>query len=276
MLKKHLPWVVAVLAFGACSDDTTSGPAVGLAPSFRREDDRRDVVRLERIGHPVWRPVDFHLFSAPLGTPDDGFAEFFTTILSLLPEPNHQFHPQLGVGPGTPHAPPYDGELRRGFAAQGFHEGRVFGASEFSGANGIYTAWMVVPDPGTTGSSPDFASGPIVPNTLFPMTLRGVMTRNGKVYDRDFANFTVPPLDESLTPPFDVDGHSHFPVFIGEATVFGPAGVGPAGNYKYTIRMTDQEGNGWIIHAHYAVKKKVVRVSTALGRRSAERERRSS
>jgi hypothetical protein len=62
--------------------------------------------------------------------------------------------------------------------------------------------------------------------------------------------------DPSLTPSFQVEGHSHFPFFTAEATIFGPAGVGPQGNYKYTITMTDQQGNGWTIHAHFVVKKK--------------------
>ena len=34
-------------------------------------------------------------------------------------------------------------------------------------------------------------------------------------------DFDVPPLD-AINPPFDVDGHSHFPVFIADNTDFGP------------------------------------------------------
>ncbi len=225
--------------------------------SDRTGQSQHSVVRLERIGNPIWRPVDFHLFSAPIGTPASGFEEFVTTALSLLPPPKHQFHPQLIVGPGSPHAPPYDTELAQGVAALGFDEARVFGVSGFSGVNGIYLVWMVVPAPGTTGSSPDFASGPIIPNTLFPITITGVSTRNSEVFDPALASFAVPPLDDpSLSPSFDVEGHSHFPVFIADAAVFGPDGVGPAGNYKYTVTMADHQGNGWTIHAHFVVKKK--------------------
>ena len=35
--------------------------------------------------------------------------------------------------------------------------------------NAIYFAFMLVPDPGITGSSRDFASGPVIPNSLFPL-----------------------------------------------------------------------------------------------------------
>jgi hypothetical protein len=251
----------------ACHEDASQPLGPGAEPTLPRtapapRADRagpaqQSVVRLERVGEPIWRPVDFHVFSAPIGTPETGFEEFVTTALSLLPPPNHRLHPQLLVGPGDPHAAPYDKELAQGVAALGFEERRVFGASEFTGVNGIYLVWMVVPDPGTTGSSPDFASGPIIPNTLFPITITGVSTRNNELFDAALANSTVPALnDPSLTPPFDVEGHSHFPFFIAEATIFGPGDVGPAGNYKYTISMTDQEGNGWTIHAHYVVKAK--------------------
>jgi hypothetical protein len=249
----------------ACGENTSQPTDPGsslsrregtVAPASRAGPAQHSVARLERLGDPIWRPVDFHLFSAPIGSFETGFQEFVNTALSLLPPPNHQFHPQLLVGPGAPHAPPYDTELAQGVAAQGFEEGRVFGASDFSGTNGIWFVWMVVPDPGTTGSSPDFASGPIIPNTLFPITVRIVTTRNGEVFDTS-ATSAVPPLnDPSLDPSFDVEGHSHFPYFVADAAIFGPAGVGPAGNYRYTITMTDQQGNGWTINAHFVVKKK--------------------
>jgi hypothetical protein len=250
----------------ACGENTPQPLGPGSEPSQRAAPapavrgaipTQQSLVHLERIGDPIWRPVDFHLFSAPIGSPSNNFEGFFNTVSSLLPEPNHEPHPQLTIGPGAPHAPPYESELAQGVAALGFEEGRVFDASEFSGTNGIYFVWMTVPDPGTTGSSPDFASGPIIPNTLFPITITGVSTRNGKVFDAALANSTVPPLDDpTLTPSFDVQGHSHFPFFIAEATIFGPGDVGPAGNYKYTITMADQQGNGWAIHTHFVVKKK--------------------
>lgn len=266
MFKSYQLIAAAGLAFMAvaCRENTSQplGPGSDSSrddvapPAVGRGVPEQSFVRLERIGDPIWRPVDFHLFSAPIGGPPN-FEGFFSTVLSLLPAPNHQSHQQLLVGPGAPHLPPYDAELARGVTALGFEEARVFGASEFSGMNAVYFVWMVVPDPGTTGSSPDFASGPIIPNTLFPITITGVSTRNGEVFDPALANNEVPPLDDpTLTPSFQVEGHSHFPFFIAEATVFGPAGVGPEGNYKYTITMTDQQGNGWTIHAHFVVKKK--------------------
>jgi len=211
------------------------------------------VVQLTRIGHPSWKPVDFHLFSAPIGTAADGYAEFATTALALLPPPNHVFHHDLLVGPGAAHQPPYDTELALGVAHQGYHQGRHFRAAEFSSGSGVWLVWMNVPRRGATGSSPDFASGPIIPNGLFPIEVRGVALHNGASFDPTLANTSVPPLDSSLDPPFAVDGHSHFPMFIADTLDVGPPGTKPEGTYAYHVTLTDQQGDGWSIVARFSV-----------------------
>jgi hypothetical protein len=207
-------------------------------------------VHLKPIGNPTWQPVDFHLFSAPIGTGETGFAELFATLQTLMPSPNHQLHPQLGIGPGAPHPPPYDAELAAGVAGAGFHEGVRFSQTEFTEGQGVILAWMNVPAPGTTGSSPDFAAGPIIPNSLFPIQVTVISIHNGK----EFGPFTatVPPLDSSLDPPFAVDGHSHFPFFNADSAEFYP-GEKLNGNYKYEIEMLDQSGNGWQIKTNLVV-----------------------
>lgn len=208
-------------------------------------------IRITPIGNPTWKPVDFHLFSAPVGTAESGYAEFSETMLALLPPPNHVFHPDLGVGPGAPHSPPYDSELAKGVADLQFHEGVRFNTSEFSNGEGVWLVWMTVPAPGTTGSSPDFASGPIIPNTLFPIEVSTRHQHNGKPFTAE--DFEVPPLDANLTPPFNVDGHSHFPFFNADNADFAPPGAKLPGSYEYQIVMIDQLGNGWRITAHFAV-----------------------
>jgi hypothetical protein len=210
-------------------------------------------VRITPIGAPTWKPVDFHLFSAPLGTAQSGYVEFLETMLALLPPPNHVFNPDLGgVGPGAPHAPPYDSELADGVSDLGFDEGVRFARSEFSQGEGVWLAWMNVPAPGTTGSSPDFASGPIIPNSLFPIHFRGFNVHNGKPFSF-LGEADVPPLDANLDPPFNVDGHSHFPVFFADNADFGPPGAKLRGSYEFQIVITDQLGNGWRITAHFAI-----------------------
>jgi hypothetical protein len=207
-------------------------------------------VKITPIGHPTWAPVDFHLFSAPIGTAADGYAEFSNTQVALLPPPKHVVNSQLGgPGPGAPHLPPYDSELAQGVAALGFHEGTRFSMKEFSNGMGIYLVWMNVPAPGTIGSSPDFLSGPIIGNSLFPISNAGKTFHNGKEWNPNLGTFDVLALNQ-LNPPFNVDGASHFPIFYAENADFGPA---TNGSYEFHITSTDISGNGWKIEAHFAV-----------------------
>jgi hypothetical protein len=236
----------------AMEKKATNMPMMGAVP-LSAVGPASDGVRVTPIGNPTWSPVDFHLFSAPIGTGASGYEEFLETLLALLPPPNHVFHPDLGVGPGAPHAPPYDSELANSVANLGFREGTRFNLTEeFSNGAGVYLVWMNVPSPGTTGSSPDFASGAIIPNSLFPIhvTLRNL--HSGKVFS-GVQEFLVPKLDGSLNPPFAVDGHSHFPVFIADNADFGPENEQRRGSYVYQITLIDQLGNGWRIEGHFVI-----------------------
>jgi hypothetical protein len=157
-----------------------------------------------------------------------------------------------GIGPGQAHNPPYTGEIGQGVANLGYHQGQEFRRSEFSNGNGVYVAWMTVPDPGTTGSSPDFQKGPIIPNALFPLNISGVSYRNHKVFDPYLAYFDVPPITGM---GFINDGHSHFPMWIADAIDFGPVGTKIDGQYEYRISMIDASGNGWKITVEFEVSK---------------------
>jgi hypothetical protein len=67
-------------------------------------------------------------------------------------------------------------------------------------------------------------------------------------------DFDVPPLD-TINPPFDVDGHSHFPVFIADNIDFGPPDANPFGLYRWQFEMIDQSGAGWRIEARFVVRR---------------------
>ncbi len=178
--------------------------------------------------------------------------EFGDTALGLLPEPNHMYHNDLFVGPGQQHGPPYDQEMAAGVAAQGYREAVRFRPPEFRRGMGIWTTWMNVPFPGTTGSSPDFGSGPIIPNSLFPIHVTAASTRNGAPYSNVFEG-DVLALDGTLNPPFTVDGHSHFPFFLADNADFGPSGIQVNGNYTWHITMIDSSGNGWQIEVDFII-----------------------
>lgn len=215
-------------------------------------------VQAKPIGDPIWKPTDMNLFTAPIGTADTGYVEFGETQVAILPEPNHRPHPALGIGPGDPHARPYNHEIRRGLKSLGVARGGQFTVEDFSDGNGVWLAYMVVPrsrGSAPKGSSPDFDFGPIIPNSLFPIDVTGSAERFGEPFSF-LGAFSVPPLDASLDPPFDVDGHSHFPIFIADNIDFALTPVDPAGRYEWTLRMLDQTGNGWTITVRFVIREK--------------------
>jgi hypothetical protein len=136
----------------------------------------------------------------------------------------------------------------------GEREAVQFNTSDFSNGRGVQMAWMNVPAPGTLGSSPDFALGPIIPNSLFPIHVSGVTIHDGKVFDPFLVDFNVPKLDASIGLQFaGLGGHSHFPIFVGENADLGPANAKLRGSYDFEIDMVDTTGNGWHVNVHFTV-----------------------
>jgi hypothetical protein len=210
-------------------------------------------VQIRQIGHPIWKPVDFHVFTAAIGTADDNFAEFGQNMTNLLYPRRHESCAELGIGPGDPHQPPYDKEMEAGLDVMSFTDSLVFRVPDFSPPNGVWAVWMTVPNPGATGSSPDFTLGPIIPNTLFPIHVAGQTFRNNQLWNPYLTTFDVPPLTNQLSCPFSVDGWSHFPAFIADNSYFGPGGP-ITGHYEFRITMTDVTGNGWSITVRFTVR----------------------
>ncbi|MFO0555899.1 MAG: hypothetical protein U0271_46405 [Polyangiaceae bacterium] len=196
----------------------------------------------EKMGSPLWEPADYHQFSVTVGSQFENFGD---VIAAVLPPPNHQNHPNLGVGPGAPHAGPYDVELATTIAALGYEEHSTWPFADGALPKAILSVWMMVPSAGApTGSSPDFASGPIIPNTIFPIHVQVDAYADGVMLQGYSYAFNVPPLDASLDPPFNVDGHSHFPMF--DAGAFDGLPSIP-GTLETHIVMTDAAGDGWTL-----------------------------
>jgi hypothetical protein len=239
-------WLLVILAA------LLAAPILAPAPVLAKTEPQIVGVHITPIGAPTWKPVDFHMFAAPIGTAPD-YAGYADTTAAILPPPKHVAHPDLGIGPGAPHAPPYTGEMAAGVRANRYREGNVFKAKDFNDGQGIYVVWMNVPAPGTTGSSPDFASGPVIANSLFPLHVSGATYHNGKLFNSGLLAVDVPALDSTLDPPFAVDGHSHFPFFVVDSADFGPAGAKLNGAFTYDMKMVDQAGNGWHIEAKFQI-----------------------
>ena len=232
-------------------------PAVPVTVAHATTTSAATIVQFQSIGNPAWIPVDPHVFTAPIGTAADGYAEFGRTLATVLPPPHYQSYECLGIGPGTPEAPPYTHDVASGVRGAGYPEGSQFAQQGFSNGQGVLAAFMVIPTANTSnvGSSPDYALGPIIPNALFPISVNGVTRRDAATYDPALASFSVPALtDPCVTPAFTVDGSSHFPIFLADNSDFGPPGSRLPGGYEYDVTMVDSTGSGWRITARFTVR----------------------
>ncbi len=205
------------------------------------------------IGNPLWEPAGFVLFSGPVGQ-DGDFSDYFTTLASLYPPPNHGFNSTTGnVIPGQPHAGPYTGEPLAGVLANNYKHGNVYNVPDFAGHNGVILAFVFVPRAGApTGTTPDSANGPMIPNSVYPIHQTGVTLRNGATFDEAW-DFFIPDVNSAIGTGTTYQGWSHQPIFEGEVAEFGPPGTPATGNYSTTIQYLDQQGNGWTVNWQYTV-----------------------
>jgi len=211
----------------------------------------RAAVIVTAIGNPTFVPTDFHLFAAPIGTAATGYVEFTETQQAILPPPDHELNSVLGgIGPGAPHAGPYDQEIGEGVAANGFVESTTFTVTQYSNGTGVFLVFMVVPGPGSpTGSSPDFASGPIIANAIFPLTIHANTFTNGTFNDI-LGQFQVPAIDQ--VPGFEgLEGHSHIPFFFADNFDFASRPI--TGDYEYRISLLDAARSGYEIVASFQI-----------------------
>jgi hypothetical protein len=198
-------------------------------------------ITLTKIGSPIWRPTDFQMFTAPTAPFPDAFLDTLDALLPL-------------EGPGaatyTPHQAPYDTELSTNAAAAGFVQQTVFPRNAITlDPNGVYLAMMWLPDPGVTGSSRDFASGPVIPNSLFPFTSFSEIFLGGvKVETLQDQMVNIRAGDVGFT------GASHR---APSQVVWHPwaddPNAGPLGNYEIRWQLRDIQGNGWNIVSRFQV-----------------------
>jgi hypothetical protein len=219
-----------------------------LVPSIARAD---AVVTITKVGNPTWQPVDVHLFTAP--AEPFGTVGFATADAILAP---HFFINSAGVVVPVPPDPgPYTNELAAGLARNGIRDQSTFSPGNLAGTpNGIWLAYMLVPGPGSpTGSSPDFASGPIIPEGTFPIVATEEVLRNG--FHFDSGTVTTRALS---TLGFTVDGSSHRPQLIETdlPTADNPLGLTVnqlAGHFQFDVELRDAQGNGFDIVAPFDV-----------------------
>jgi hypothetical protein len=122
-------------------------------------------------------------------------------------------------------------------AAAGFVSRSVFPREAIMGnPNVIHRAYLLLPEPGITGSSRDFASGPVIPNSLFPLSGHSAMWKDGALeFDMGDVLVNVRPSDQ----PFE--GTSHRTNFA----YYWNRGADNLGDYEFRSSLRDTQGNGW-------------------------------
>lgn len=215
--------------------------ALAWAPVVRAD----AMATITQVGNPTWTVTDIHLFSAP--------AEPFGTVAvgtaNAILSPHFTINGSGVIVPNPPDPGPYNTEIASGLARLGIPSRSTFTPQDLAGTpNGIWLAYMLVPGPGSpTGSSPDYASGPIIPEATLPIVATEEVLRDGTHFDSGGA------ITRALsTLGFTVDGSSHRPQILENdlLTADNPLGLTPnelTGHYQIDVALRDAQGNGYNI-----------------------------
>ena len=193
---------------------------------------RGDVI-VSPVDDPMFQIADLHLFAAPTG------ASVEQTSAAVFPT----HFPSRVV-----HQPPYVQELTEGLALTGFPEGEVFDVSKFTFPSGVYLGFILAPGPAApNGSAFDFASGPIIPNSVFPVLVRGDVFLNGALFEGGAFAFDI-------TPAVAFDGQSHIVAAVFEDSSFAPPGLTDlTGAYEYRLTLRDSGNNGYNVVGQFSL-----------------------
>ena len=110
---------------------------------------------------------------------------------------------------------------------------------------------MLVPAPGATGSSRDFASGPVIPSSIFPIASNIDAGLDGVLVDR------LPGADAVIpsSPRHRQQGRQPSRNTAGSSGIRGTTTSPSArvGHYNLRHSIRDAGGGGWDIHAPFDV-----------------------
>lgn len=194
------------------------------------------------VGSPTWEVVDYVQFSAPL---DANIAVPWSVGIDPIFGPMHVATGGNGLGVLTTsnaaHTPDYDTELRMAMGMRGVANRVTRPATEIIEPAAMYVGFTIAPAASSTitGSSADFADGPIISRSLYPLSV-----------ELDFESGGMPLVDPTaydivFTGGMNQDGNSHDHVF---AAVRAGAGTPPgdlAATYSWEYTILDSTGSGY-------------------------------
>lgn len=218
------------------------------------------------VGTPAWNVGEIVLWSAPAGMGPEAVIE-----IDELFDGVHTFaaFDLLTVLTSPAEALPsadWDFLLPLMLEAMTRRVNNTFPAAALATPNAIYLGYTIYPDGTTTGSSFDAASGPIIPNGLYPFTIDMAVTQNGGPYiDADpaeipsyagFATFIPPggaaPLD-AVPGAGQGDTYRHLVSLIADFLSVAPGG-NLAGTYVWTLNLRDTTMAGYDIVVSFTLQ----------------------
>jgi len=207
--------------------------------------------QLTKIGSPVFKPIGMTLFAAPAGVHPTAMELIGPTVQGIYGTLHLMNATQNGLIPGIAHQPPYDNEIANGVAAKGYFVSNTFADCQMYPTSGVYVLFFVAPDVGAPmGKSADFDSGPIVPNSIFPMFLGQDLYREGVLVDPVGDGYF--PASTAITP--GTEGYSHLPVTWVTGMGWVPTGTPVKGDYSWKLDVIDKNGSGWTITVPFTVQ----------------------
>lgn len=257
-----VPFLAPLLAAGALA----GAPLVGCAPAEVPDagppdaglsDDRPAAggfvtVDTERVGGPVWEPVDFRLVPAEVGTAATGYGEALAFVDERLGDAHAYSPTDQFFLPEAPHQGPYQVELERAF---GDISRTTFTIDEFTPPGGVVAMFTLVPLQGaptaTSHDAPD--GGPVLPDEIFPLTMGGEGRAGDEVLDEDF--YLQLPAPSQWTGAPGIGGASHVVLFFPTSHEMAPEGTPLPGSYSLSLIVQDATEQGWTVDMRFTVGK---------------------
>jgi hypothetical protein len=232
--------------------------AMGGVIGSNCKDCRRDIV-----GTPAWEPTGAIILPASVNT------YTFTTLpgwLGSFLEGYHRLYRDAGIfGPGKVHLPPYDEELSMLAAAKADPRGvptpmlprQQYTLAEYTAPSGIVLLFSLVPSVGAPmGLAAEFDDGPIIPNSVFPLSIDPDVYLNDELRqpagDTEYPGYDMlrePVRVDDDGNPIEVEGASHVILAFPLNDTF----AGGTGQFQYQVRIIDRNSEGWLVMAPFTV-----------------------
>ena len=231
----------------------------------------RAETKLVKVGNPVF-DVTGGLFVIPAANPPGGLEPWLSNIDPVLDEVRDGTHITLRNAcydcPLKPHDGPYEQEIRQGMVDAGHLITDAFTQGDDLASPGtLLMSPVLTPNADAPiGPSLENPSGPIIPNSIFPLTFRSEIFNSGSSVSSGSPR-TVRALDRNVGPFRDRYGETHDLDFTGlnysHLGLFSANARHPGGNpnnsqqrigeNRFVITVRDANGNGWDVIEEYTI-----------------------